>query len=59
MIRIKMKIKEKLANVKSMRGSNSININGQIHMASSMTFQINLKKRFETLKEIDAGTFFE
>ena len=57
MIRIKIKINKKLARVKSMKRPKPINIDAHKLLASSKTFQINLKNRFEALKEIDAGTF--
>ena len=59
MIRIKIKINKKLARVKSMKRPKPIYIDNQKLLASKMKFQINLKNRFEALKEIDAGTFCE
>ena len=59
MIRIKIKMNKKLERTKSMKRPKPINIDAQKLLASTMTFQINLKNRFEALKEIDAGTFCE
>ena len=48
---------KKLARVKTMKKLKPLNLDTQKLLLSMSTFQINLRNRFEAIKEIDAATF--
>ena len=59
MIRLTIKINKKLERVKSINKLKPINIDRHKLLEEKVTFQLNLKNRFEKLANIDATTFCE